>query len=103
MTTSLMSDVSLHSDRLLARIRQELDKLPLSEEQKAKAIPRISQSMRFLNTRTATHNPGKLCDDSTRQGLTTRDYLQAALRHAWHPAASRLPVPCSQQNNCCLM
>jgi hypothetical protein len=91
-----MVDDSTHIDRLLPRIRQELDKLPLSEEQKAQAIPKILKNMRFLETGAGTRNPGQLRSDSTMfdfepkiravverfaaQGLTARDYLQAALK-----------------------
>jgi hypothetical protein len=93
----LMSETPNHSERFLPRIRQELDKLPLSEEQKAQAIPKILNSVLFLDTYTGTRTrQDELREDSSifefatkvqavverfaAEGLTTKDYLRAALR-----------------------
>jgi hypothetical protein len=92
-----MPEDTPHPDRFLPRIRQELDKLPLSEEQKVQAIPKLVKCLRFLDTRAGTQNPGQLRADSTifdfepkiravverfaDDGLITRDYLQAALKY----------------------
>jgi hypothetical protein len=82
------------SSRLLPRIRRELDKLPLSDEQKARIIPRILENARFLDTRAGRTTAGGLIEDSdlfafdqklhallerfADDGLTAETYLKAA-------------------------
>ncbi len=83
-------------DQLLSRIREGLDKLLLSEEQKAAVAPRLLENLRFLDSRGGKTPGGYLREDSsvfdfetkirgvverfTDDGLTTKDYLQAAVR-----------------------
>ena len=90
-----MTEEPDHPERFLPRIRQELDKLPLTEEQKAQAIPRLVDDMCFLDTRSGK-SQGQLREDSSvfdfatkvgtvverfaADGLATPDYLQAAVR-----------------------
>jgi hypothetical protein len=91
-----MSDDSDASARLLPRIREGLDKLPLTAEQKAEVAPKILASAHFLDTNGRKIHDGNLRDDSSffdfeakirsvvdrfaAEGLNTSDYLHAALK-----------------------
>src|SRR5947209_8487640 len=86
------------SDRFLPRIRAELDKLPLSEEQKARAIPKIQARARFLDSPSARARAGHFAGNSgyfdfaskiraavaglAADGLTMDAYLRAAVKHS---------------------
>jgi hypothetical protein len=83
--------------RHLPRIREELDKLPLPEEQKAEVAPKILKLTNVLDTRAGRVDGGNLGEDSTvfdfqskingvverfaAEGLTREDYLQAAVKN----------------------
>jgi hypothetical protein len=86
-----------HSDRFLPRIRQELDKLPLTEKQKTQVIPKILDRMIFLDTHTGKRKRQDNLRDASgvfdfaskmravvehfaADGLTTPEYLQAAVK-----------------------
>lgn|SRR5487761_1055709 len=82
------------SHRFLPRIREELDKLPLTEAQKDAIAPRLLGHARFLDTRGGKQGSGNLRPDSElldfaskaqavmehfqNDGLTITDYLAAA-------------------------
>jgi mannitol/fructose-specific phosphotransferase system IIA component len=84
------------SARYLPRIREELDKLPLTTEQKAAVTPTLLEAARFIDTEAGRVNGGKLREDSgffdfdskiravaerfKAEGLTREDYLQAAVK-----------------------
>jgi hypothetical protein len=60
-----MAEELNHSERFLPRIRQELDKLPLTEDQKAQAIPKLLNGALFLDTCTAKRkSQSELREDS---------------------------------------
>jgi hypothetical protein len=83
--------------RFLARIRQELDKLPLTETQKDVVIPDLLERASFLDTNGGRSASGQLQPDSTvfefankiqavvkhfqNDGLTIENYLPATLQY----------------------
>ena len=85
----------LSTDRFVARIRDELRRLPLTAEQQEKLVPRLLQRTTFLDTDGRVRPPGKLQVDSSlfnfaaklqgvvarfeEHGLTLDDYLRAAI------------------------
>lgn len=83
-----MDERNEHSNAILARIRQELGKLPLNDEEIARVAPRIAESARFFS-----HiNPDSgFFDFETKinaivahfadGGLTVADFLRAAVKH----------------------
>lgn len=60
------------TNRFLPRIRQELDKLPLTEEQKDKCIEPLLKNAEFLDTDGGKSAPGRLSEDSTLFDFTSR-------------------------------
>jgi hypothetical protein len=74
-----MSEGDDNSQRILARIRQELDKLPLTEQQKQDVTPKLLNSVDFLDTDGGQSSPGKLTPDS--QLFLFSDKLQALVAH----------------------
>lgn len=84
------------SHRFLPRIRQELDKLPLTEDQKSEVAPKILRHAAFLDTDGFADKSGALKPDSAffgfagkindlvqrfrEDGLTVPAFLQAALQ-----------------------
>ena len=82
--------------RFLPRIRQELDKLPLTEDEKEKFIEPLLKNAAFLDTRGGKGRPGGLSEESTLfdfdsriravvsafedDGLTYSKYLHALAR-----------------------
>src|SRR5690242_11835264 len=81
-------------DRLLPRIRAGLDKLPLSEAQKARITPRLLRDARFLDNSGGREDAGQIRPDSpffdfaakigdvagrfAAEGLTVAGYVRAA-------------------------
>ncbi len=77
-----------HSHAILARIRQELGKLPLSSEEIDRLAPRIAASTRFssqLNPESWVFDFAKKVNTVVERfaddGLTAANYLQATLKH----------------------
>ncbi|WP_437193660.1 hypothetical protein [Planctomicrobium sp. SH527] len=84
------------AQRFVPRIREELDKLPLTESQKQAALPSILSNVRFLDTGNNKYSSDNLPSDSgffdfasklqevathfENDGLTLPQYLQAALK-----------------------
>jgi hypothetical protein len=91
-----MSEGDDNSQRFLSRIRQELDRLPLTEAEKENAVPELLRAANFLDTRGGRTAPGGLDQDSPlfnfapkitavvthfqNRGLTFQDYLAAAIK-----------------------
>ena len=91
-----MDSVEGPEERLRARLREELDKLPLSAIQKAAVLPALVKRARYLDTRGGLRAPGRLQSRSgyfdfapkieamvhrfEHHGLTTKAYLHAALK-----------------------
>jgi hypothetical protein len=91
-----MTEGDESSHRLLPRIRQELDKLPLTEAEKEQLAPLLLDGLTFFDTRGGKQDSGGVTPDSTvfniadkvqalvqrfqNDGLTTRDYVKLALR-----------------------
>ncbi|NBX02584.1 MAG: hypothetical protein EBR02_00685 [Alphaproteobacteria bacterium] len=88
--------MSIDSDSIFPKICEELDKLPLSSKQKEEVTPKLLEYARFMSTSGGKRIGVEFRDDSTifnfekrfnivaqhfsAEGLTVKDYLQAALK-----------------------
>lgn len=83
-----MDEGDEHSHAILDRIRQELGKLPLTDEEIDRVVPRIAASTRFFSHITP-ESPffdfekkiNTVVERFSDDGLTTNNYLRAALKH----------------------
>ncbi len=86
-----MSEADDHSQRFLPRIRQELEKLPLTAAEIDQISPQIIATDLLLRKGWVTDPDSRLFHYADKvnelvahfatDGLTTRDYLQVALKH----------------------